>query len=82
MKIQLTEEEYNFLLQNNFINENLKKNLGNIDSNYNLTIEEEQADAIRDECGEYLQIVGFDKHDNPTPKGIILERLIDKFFIG
>jgi hypothetical protein len=82
MIVYLTQEEYEFLLNENFLSEYLIDALKNIDVNYNLNINEDDADSIRDECGEHLQIVGFDKNDNPKPKGIILEKLIDKFFTG
>lgn len=55
-------------MQNNFLSEGLKQSLININNDLNLVIEEEKADEIRDECGEYLQIVGFDKNYNPTKK--------------
>ncbi|HVV69571.1 MAG TPA: hypothetical protein VHE99_11180 [Gammaproteobacteria bacterium] len=81
-EIDLTKEEYDFLLKNNFLENDLRRLLENIESGYRLKIDDLKADEIRDQCGEYLQIVGFDKNYNPTPEGKILEKLIDKFYIG
>ena len=82
MIISLTKEEYEFFLNENFLNPHSKNIIKNIDIKYNLVINEDDADAIREECGEKLQLVGFDKNSNPTKKGLILESLIDKFFVG
>lgn len=41
----------------------------------------QQADAIRDLCGERLQQVGFNEKYEPTPEGRVLETLIDKFLV-
>ncbi len=83
MFIQLTKKEYEFISNEKFLADALlEKVLSNTDENFLLTIDEDSASEIRDECGEHLQMVGFDKNDNPTEKGLILEDLIDKFFIG
>jgi hypothetical protein len=46
------------------------------------SINEEQADELRDYCGEKLLEIGFDEKYNTNEKGRILEDLIDKLFIG
>ncbi len=46
-----------------------------------LSINNDQADKIRNICAEYLQLIGFDENYAPTEEGKILEILIDKFFI-
>ena len=49
---------------------------------YVVNISEDQADEIRDLCGDQLQLVGFDEKYDPTSEGKILEDLVDKFYIG
>lgn len=46
-----------------------------------LNISEDQADEIRDLCGEQLQLVGFDEKYDLTLEGKLLEDLVDKFHI-
>lgn len=48
---------------------------------YILNVSEDQAEEIRDLCGEELQIKGFDEKYELTSVGKILESLIDKFLI-
>jgi hypothetical protein len=47
-----------------------------------LLISEIEADALRDLCGDYMSVVGFDADYNPNEKGVLLEELIDKLFVG
>jgi hypothetical protein len=81
IKIVLNKKEYQYLCQ---MNNDFNKNIKIIKNNKSILIEcsEEQADEIRDACGEKLQIVGFGKNYELTNEGRILEDLIDKFFIG
>jgi hypothetical protein len=48
---------------------------------YFVEIGDEDADTIRDACGEHLQRVGFDADYNPTPEGEMLEKLVDLFLV-
>ncbi len=41
----------------------------------------EEADDLRDACGEQLQRVGFDQDYSPTKEGKLLEALIDKLLV-
>jgi hypothetical protein len=41
----------------------------------------EEADTIRDACGEQLQRAGFDEDYKATEEGTILESLIDKLLV-
>ena len=50
--------------------------------NYSIELLEEEADRVRDLCGECLQHIGFDKNYDLTEEGEILESLIDKLYIG
>ena len=46
-----------------------------------ITIGEDDADRLRDLCGERLQTHGFDERYNPTKEGQKLEQLIDILFV-
>jgi len=85
LKIELNKNEYNYICHSSFIN-NKYKNLFSpsqlYHNKYLITISEDQADVIRDLCGEQLQIIGFDEKYELTAEGKILESLVDKFFIG
>lgn len=51
------------------------------DNIFNLSLTEDDANTLRDVCGDYLAIAGFDENYNAKGKGIVLERLIDKFYV-
>jgi hypothetical protein len=57
--------------------ENLRDKLEKIES-----LTEDEADDLRDLCGEKLQDSGFDLDYNPNQIGKRLESLMDKLFIG
>ena len=85
IQIGLNSKEYDYLCRAPFLKDQyrnlfvLEKKINGV---YILKIPEDQADAIRDLCGEQLQIAGFNETYEFTPEGQILESLIDKFFIG
>ena len=85
MKIALNKNEYAYLCQASFLPSRLRDALSFIEKSkdtYSLTISEDQANEIRDLCGEQVQIAGFDEKYEPTQEGGILEDLIDRFFPG
>ena len=85
MKIELNKEEYTYLCHASFLEDKYRKSLFSSqqdEDKYSLNISEDEADEIRDLCGEQLQIVGFDKNYELTSEGEILECLLDKFFVG
>jgi hypothetical protein len=43
---------------------------------------DEDADVVRDLCGEKLQTSGFESDYTPTDVGRRLERLVDKLYVG
>lgn len=45
-------------------------------------ISDDEADMLRDLCGDRLQTHGFGPDYEPTPEGVALERMIDRLFIG
>jgi hypothetical protein len=49
---------------------------------YSIELNENQANELREVCGDYLAIIGFDENYSPNDKGNILEGLIDKLFIA
>lgn len=84
LKIELNKNEYNYLCQSSFLANRHQEVLSSskqCDGKYSLKISEDQADEIRDLCGEQLQLVGFNEKYELTSEGKILESLIDKFFI-
>ncbi len=82
-KIKVERTEFDFMRSNTAFLEKLKSiKWTELNSHYYCTVAEDQADDLRDICGEQLQIVGFDKEYNLTNEGRILESLIDKFFVG
>ena len=84
-KIELNRSEYNYLCQASFLEDKYRKLLfssNQQDEKYSLKISEDQADEIRDLCGQQLQAVGFDIKYELTSEGKILESLVDKFFVG
>lgn len=85
LKIELNRNEYNYLCQASFLDDKYRKLLFSgqqADGKYLIKVSEDQADEIRDLCGEQLQITGFDEKYELTYEGKILESLQDKFFIG
>lgn len=86
VRIKLTSEEIVYLMGTGFVHPGLSEQLKSVsasqDSFLAVEISEEEADALRDRLGEELQRDGFDEAYNPTPKGRILEGLIDKLFVG
>lgn len=84
-RIQLNQDEYSYLCKASFLPDGLRQLffLTEREENaYKLNITEDQADEIRDLCGEQLQLVGFDEKYDPTSEGKLLEDLVDKFYIG
>lgn len=85
LKIELNRNEYTYLCQASFLEDKYRKLLFASEPHndkYSLKISEDQADEIRDLCGEQLQMVGFDEKYELTSEGKILESLVDKFFVG
>jgi hypothetical protein len=83
-KIELNKKEYEYLCLASFLEDRYKTLLRATQikgSMYFLTVSENEADDIRDLCGERLQIVGLDKDYELTEEGRILESLVDKFYI-
>lgn len=82
MKLTLTQGELDILL-NAAISENQQVLVkGNPLPNGKVMVEgdEEAFSTLRECCGEYLLVVGFDQDYNLTPEGKTLEDLIDKFY--
>jgi hypothetical protein len=52
-----------------------------IEGEYVADVSPEEADSIRDACGEQLQRVGFDEDYKPTKESAVLEALIDTLFV-
>lgn len=85
VEIKLNKNEYDYLRRASFLSKNIQDVLFSCkqyNENFLLEISPNQADEIRDLCGEQLQFVGFDEKYELTYEGKILESLIDKFFLG
>jgi len=83
MEIKLTIEQYEYLTQDLLRNrESILSKLVYIENPpYYILVDEDTADEIRDLAMEDLQIKGFDANYDLTKAGVILEELIDVFFI-
>ncbi len=82
-KIRLSTKEFNFLYKDNLLRSKFDfVNAKKVGVGYHISITDEEADELRDLCGEQLQIIGFDEKYGLTEEGKILEALIDKFFCG
>jgi hypothetical protein len=85
MKVKLTREERDLLLSTAELPAGLIDQIRHSKlsgDGWTLDVDEDDADRIRDACGEKLQEIGFNKANEATPSGKVLETLIDKFFIG
>lgn len=85
LKVKLNDKEYSYIHKAKFLDENYRK-LFSVPQKegveYVLNFSEDQADELRDLCGQQLQVAGFDENYELTREGQILEYLIDKFFVG
>ncbi len=84
-KVRLDKEEYTYLQEKDFFSQVILKNINTekkSDNVFIVILPEDAADELRDLLGEQLQIYGFDENYEVTKEGMMLENLIDKFFIG
>lgn len=84
MRITLTKAELDCLSNGDFLADEFLDMISAAEpagDKFVLSLDEDDADEIRDACGEHLQVVGFDAAYNPTATGQILESLIDKLFV-
>tara|TARA_B100000508_G_C11261072_1_gene181147 strand:+ start:216 stop:449 length:234 start_codon:yes stop_codon:yes gene_type:complete len=77
MSIKVSKYDSLFILDHINLPENLRDKLEKIES-----LTEDEADDLRDLCGEKLQDSGFDLDYKPNQIGKRLESLMDKLFIG
>ena len=52
------------------------------ENGYLLSLSEDEADDIRNLCGDQLVFAGLDEDYNPNQEGEILQNLMDKFFVS
>ncbi len=79
--IRLSCEETDFLLKVLELPQSLLENLEQI-QNEGGSLGDDDADALRDLCGERLQTHGFGPDYRPTEEGKKLEKMIDRLFVG
>ena len=84
MKTKLSKEEFELLSSGGLPDKLLEKVLQASPQGrgfYILEVSDDEADEIRDYCGEQLLKRGFDENYDPTKAGRLLESLIDKFYV-
>ncbi len=86
MDILLTEKEYSYLLYlASFLNSELSNKIHDYSrirgDKYKITVSEDEAEIIRDICCDRFDFKGLDEKYEPTQDGILLEILIDKFYM-
>jgi hypothetical protein len=79
--MRLAQADIAFMLRVLDLSEEMRSKLEKVASGEaKLTVDE--ADELRDLCGERLQTHGFGPNYEPTQEGVQLERLIDELFVG
>ena len=84
MQVRLGPELFEYVLKGNFLEQRgraLLMRAAQRGETYLIEIDADEADAIRDACGEELQRVGFDADYKLTRDGEMLEKLVDLFLI-
>jgi hypothetical protein len=85
MVIELTDDEQQVLVASVPLSEHLHGIVTSARQSgrkWLLNISDDDADEIRDLCGDRLVEVGFDERSEPNRTGLLLEGLVDKFFTG
>lgn len=78
MEVKFSKEEFNFLKNTLFEEENSFKLI--IIENKLVDLSDDLIDKIRDWAGEKQQIIGYDEEYALTREGEILESIIDKLY--
>lgn len=86
MKVKINKEEFELLSSGQLLPDDLRRKVikgASLQNNgiHILEVSDDDADLIRDYCGDQLQKIGFDENYDPTKEGRILESLIDKLFV-
>ena len=84
MRVRLTVAEFEYLRRSGFLGQAVRSALMRATSSgqdYVAELSPEEADTIRDACGEQLQRAGFDEGYKTTEEGTNLESLIDKLLV-
>jgi len=76
--VNLSQKEAEFLMQNIGLQDSIMARF----SEGEFTLDEDEADQVRDLCIDKLDTVGFDENYEPTPIGIVLEKLIDLLYVS
>lgn len=79
--IRLSPEDIYYIIKHLALPAHLKSALDQAQQNGG-EISDDDADSLRDLCGDRLQTHGFDRNYEPTEEGRSLEALVDKLFIG
>jgi hypothetical protein len=84
MEVRFTPEQIRYLLKSSFLDEGGRLALmqaNHVEKDYIAEMSSEEAETLRDACGEQLQRAGFDEEYKTTKEGEMLEQLIDTFLI-
>jgi hypothetical protein len=81
--ISLTREERQLLLRRLEVAPDIRAQLESASPHsVDVWMSVDQADDLREAVQDVLQVHGFDESYAPTQEGLVLERLVDKFFTG
>ena len=80
MNINLTKNEYNYLLNDSLISNQYKNSFFKSNNTYHIEITQDDADNLRDALLDKIEIQGFDLNYNLNLEGEILQSLIDKLY--
>lgn len=82
MRVEFEKGEIEYLLSGDFVPARLRSRLAAaLKGTREVQFTEDEADELRDLCGEQLQKEGFNNEYQPTEEGQILEQLIDKLLV-
>lgn len=82
MNIRLTLRDACYLLENLALDDCLRRSIYNLKVDFGAALTRDQIDELRNLCGELLQLRGFDESYQPTEEGVLLEDLVDRFYVG
>ena len=85
LQVKLTDGERELLLRSVDLPHRLQSVIASAQHGllgWRVIVSSDDADDIREAVGDALMVIGFDERDRPTKEGLLLERMIDKFFTG
>ena len=80
--MKISNAEADFMLARLSLTAELRDTLEAISRDSSVLLCDDDADSLRDLCGERLQTHGFGDDHQPNREGVELEKLITKLFVG